>query len=295
MDAADLAAFTDALRKAAQRHAADFDKGLHEVGWREALVADPAATRAVFGVQGELNLASSALDDVLLHAIGRRPDPDTAVVVAPYRIGTRRLATAARIVHVTEAAVFEIRHDVPTFRAVRGIDPEGGWTELGGTFNVTGGTGEDVSHGEVLSAGRLALATELAAAAQATLDLARRHALDRVQFGKPIAAFQAIRHRLADSLVATASADAAVAAGWEEPTPYTAAMAKAIAGRSARTVARHAQQVLAGIGFTSEHPFHRYLRRVIVLDQLLGSAAELSEQMGAEAIRGRGVPAMLPL
>ncbi len=54
--------------------------------------------------------------------------------------------------------------------------------------------------------------------------------------------------------------------------PETAAMAKALAGRAARTAARHCQQVLAGIGFTTEHQFHRYVRRVLVLDQLFGSA-----------------------
>jgi alkylation response protein AidB-like acyl-CoA dehydrogenase len=72
-------------------------------------------------------------------------------------------------------------------------------------------------------------------------------------------------------------------------------MAKAIAGRSSRTVARHAQQVLAGMGFTSEHAFHRYFRRVLALDQLLGSASEISIEMGEAAIRDRRIPAMLAL
>ncbi|HVY09839.1 MAG TPA: hypothetical protein VHB18_06825, partial [Mycobacteriales bacterium] len=95
MEAADLTAFTDALRQAAERHRDDFDNGLEEVGWREALVADPVAARAVFAIQGELNLSSSALDDVLLHALGDAPNPHTAVLIAPYPIGTRRLATAS--------------------------------------------------------------------------------------------------------------------------------------------------------------------------------------------------------
>ena len=51
-------------------------------------------------------------------------------------------------------------------------------------------------------------------------------------------------------------------------------MAKAVAGRSARTVAKNCQQVLAGIGFTTEHHFHRYLRRILVLDELFGSVAD---------------------
>jgi alkylation response protein AidB-like acyl-CoA dehydrogenase len=127
------------------------------------------------------------------------------------------------------------------------------------------------------------------------LELARDHAINRIQFGRPIAAFQAVRHRLADSLVAVAAAEAVVDAAWEEPTAYPAAMAKAITGRSSRTVARHAQQVLAGMGFTKEHAFHRYYRRVLALDQLLGSTAEISTALGAEAIRDRRIPAMLAL
>ena len=78
------------------------------------------------------------------------------------------------------------------------------------------------------------------------LDLARAHALERVQFGRPIARFQAVRHRLADALVAVEALDAALGAAWDEPNPMTAALAKAIAGRTARTVATHCQQVLAG-------------------------------------------------
>ena len=72
-------------------------------------------------------------------------------------------------------------------------------------------------------------------------------------------------------------------------------MAKAVAGRGARLVARHGQQVLAGIGFTTDHPFHRHLRRVLVLDQLLGSTRHLTRQLGADLIRERRLPEPLPL
>ncbi|HVV75478.1 MAG TPA: acyl-CoA dehydrogenase family protein [Mycobacteriales bacterium] len=297
MDAADLAAFTASVRQAAERHAADFDTGLEAVGWREALAEDMAAARAVFAIQGKLNLASSALDDVLLQALGQRPDPETAVLMAPYPIGTRRLATASRIISVDVDGVVPIPRDAPTLRQASGIDPAGGWVELSGSFelHVMGGCVPPPPRDAALAAGRLAIATELAAASRAMLDLARDHAVNRIQFGKPIASFQAVRHRLADALIAVAAAEAVVDAGWEETTLYTATMAKAIAGRSSRTVARHAQQVLAGMGFTAEHPYHRYLRRVLVLDQLLGSTAEISEEMGAAAIRNREIPAMLRL
>ena len=64
-------------------------------------------------------------------------------------------------------------------------------------------------------------------------------------------------------------------------------MAKAFAGRSARTVARHCQQVLAGIGFTTEHPLHRSVRRTIVLDQLLGAGSLLTRSLGTDIAAGR--------
>ena len=67
-----------------------------------------------------------------------------------------------------------------------------------------------------------------------------------------------MRHRLAETLVAIEAADAVLDAAWEDGVAGTAAVAKALAGRGARTASRHCQQVLAGIGFTTEHEFHRY-------------------------------------
>ncbi len=127
------------------------------------------------------------------------------------------------------------------------------------------------------------------------LDLAREHALDRVQFGRPVASFQAVRHRLAETLVAIEAADAALAAAWDDGSSTSAAIAKAVAGRGARRAAVHSQQVLAGIGFTTEHPLHRYVRRVLVLDQVLGDATSLTRRLGADILRTRALPALLPL
>ncbi len=127
---------------------------------------------------------------------------------------------------------------------------------------------------------RLAVSHELIGAARAMLELARSHALERIQFDVPIASFQAVRHRLAETLVAIEAAQAAVDAAWIDEAPHHAAMAKALAGRGARTAAKHCQQVLAGIGFTAEHPFHRYFRRVLVLDAQFGSALDITKQLG---------------
>jgi alkylation response protein AidB-like acyl-CoA dehydrogenase len=127
------------------------------------------------------------------------------------------------------------------------------------------------------------------------LNLAREHAIGRSQFDRPIGSFQAVRHKLAESLVAVEGADAALDGGWADPTPFAAAMAKAIAGNAAETVAKHAQQVLAGMGFTSEHPFHHYLKRTMVLDQLLGASASLRNEIGQAALDAGEAPPLLPL
>src|SRR3546814_17957574 len=113
------------------------------------------------------------------------------------------------------------------------------------------------------------------------LELAREHALERVQFGQPISRFQAIRHKLADTLVAIETADGVLAASWLDRSPVTAAMAKSLAGRGARLTAQHCPQVLAGIGFTTEHDLHRYVRRALVLAALLASPRAPTKHHGA--------------
>jgi alkylation response protein AidB-like acyl-CoA dehydrogenase len=85
------------------------------------------------------------------------------------------------------------------------------------------------------------------------------------------------------------------AAAWDDPSPLASSIAKAVAGASARTVARHAQQVLGGMGYTTDHPLHRYVRRTLVLDQLLGSGRALTREIGEQLLRERELPAMLPL
>jgi alkylation response protein AidB-like acyl-CoA dehydrogenase len=72
-------------------------------------------------------------------------------------------------------------------------------------------------------------------------------------------------------------------------------MAKAFAGRSGRTVAGHCQQVLAGIGFTTEHPLHHFVRRTLVLDQLLGAGTDLTRHLGGRVLGSGRLPPAFPL
>src|SRR6202021_3018727 len=80
--------------------------------------------------------------------------------------------------------------------------------------------------GGVFALGQLARSHEMIGAARSMLELACQHAHERVQFGRPIGMFQAVRHRLADSLIAIEAADSLLAGAWEEPSGVLAPMAK---------------------------------------------------------------------
>ncbi len=315
--------FGRSLRAALQRHTgSSLDGELRRLGWYEALRAEPRTALAVlFELQGSLN-ASSPLDPVLssalcpddslravlLPAFGSRDTPgerrNGAVVV--HGLGSRWMAGAAQVLLAARLETGIELIEVPTAqlecRPVTGLDPALDLVEVGGTIGGdsfgTGtptGTSGAQAWSRALSLAQLALSHQLIGASRAMLQLACDHATGRIQFGRPIGSFQAVRHRLADGLVAVEAAAASVEEGWEEGSDLGAALAKAVAGRSALAVARQAQQVLAGIGFTAEHPLHRFVKRTLALDQLLGSSASLRRSVGAELLRARVLPPAAPL
>ncbi|MFZ0666014.1 MAG: acyl-CoA dehydrogenase family protein [Acidimicrobiales bacterium] len=320
MDLEELALFEQSVRRAAATGAGDdLDRALFELGWADALADDPrSAISVVFETQGELNATSSAIEDVIMRelrledALGRAlvlPSltlGDPPGVIERGRVTVRGIATRA-LLRCDTVAVPAIAGHVNVValiepaalerRPVKGIDPASGLYEVS-AHSV--GTGEGMPFNSVdweaaLAKGRLAISHELVGVQRQMLRLARDHATGRIQFGRPISAFQAVRHRLSESLVAVESAHAALGAAWDHPSQFTASVAKAIAGRNSKTVVRHCQQVLAGVGFTASHPFHRYLRRSLVLDGLLGSSRVLSRQIGEELLRTRRLPGALPL
>lgn len=114
---------------------------------------------------------------------------------------------------------------------------------------------------------RVALACEQTGGTAAALDMSVRHAGDRIQFGRPIGTFQAIKHRCADMLVrleAARSASlwaAACAADDRDRLRTAAATAALVCGEAYSWVAGENVQVHGGIGFTWEHPAHLHVRR----------------------------------
>ena len=112
-----------------------------------------------------------------------------------------------------------------------------------------------------------ALALEAVGIAQHVLELAIEHARTREQFGRPIGVYQAVSHPLADTYIETELARSlAYWAAWcvaegDEQAPVAVAAAKAYAGDVAVSACERSIQVLGGIGFTWEHPLHRYYKR----------------------------------
>lgn len=132
--------------------------------------------------------------------------------------------------------------------------------------------------------GRVGLAFEIVGAAEGALALAIDHAANRAQFGEPIGRFQAVRHLLAwaatDCTAAVGIAQCAVALGAGSPAHFDE-VTKAIAGRNGRAACERTLQVLGGIGFTAEHEHHHHHQRVLALDVLAGSSAQLTRDLGS--------------
>jgi len=296
---------------------APVDGALAQLGWREMLQTEPRdAVEIVFEVLGQVNATATALDDVVLFALGVDPRDDRAVLLPPYaewhppgrtdRGATSGCATA----RVDDAEELVVVHDdgdglgmaiVPRRAArvtvVRGIDPDAGLrvVEVDRAMLGEGAPLDNEAWEPAIALGRRAVAHQICGASRAMLELACEHARERVQFDRPIARFQAVRHRLADALVSVEALDACLAAAGDEPGPETAALAKAVAGRTALVVAAHCQQVLAGVGFTTDHPFHRFLKRTIALEGLFGTADEIVVDVGRRLLRTRQVPTLVEL
>ncbi len=130
----------------------------------------------------------------------------------------------------------------------------------------------------ILDIATAALSAEMVGTAQKALDMAVDYAKTRVQFGKPIGAFQAVKHKCVDMMVAVENARSLTYyACWtvDERLPEAAtavAMAKAYASDMAKNVTSEAIQVHGGIGFTWEHDMHLYHRRALAGEANFGNA-----------------------
>ncbi|MCW2912384.1 MAG: putative Acyl-CoA dehydrogenase, short-chain specific [Actinomycetia bacterium] len=329
MDAQTRALLSESLREllgTSDRAGTSLSGALAELGWDEVLAEDPAtATTLLFREHGRALARSRALDDVLLAELaavlpaapgvralvhplpgateaapptaGGRPlsglllGPldDIAELVVPVPSGPdsgpgSRSGTGTGIITVPAAAV--------RVTPVATFDRDLSWFRVQG--EPTGPARPSAAAGpawdSAVTAGRRALAAEMIGACAGALALAAEHTTARVQFGHPIASFQAVRHRLAEAHVALVAAEAALAAAWADGGGWAAAVAKATAGRMQAVVSRHVLQVCGAMGLMEEYGLRRYVTRAAVLDTLYGPHQDLEETIGAALLGGMGPP-----
>lgn len=135
-----------------------------------------------------------------------------------------------------------------------------------------------------------ALAIEAVGLASTAVDLARAYVSERKQFDKPIGAYQAVSHQVADAYMAVELARSlAYWAAWcvdqhDEQAPAAVAAAKSSAGAAAVLACEKAIQVHGGIGFTWEHVLHRYYKRAQWIDTFEGAGARHREVVASRLL-----------
>jgi butyryl-CoA dehydrogenase len=142
-----------------------------------------------------------------------------------------------------------------------------------------------------LDGGRIGIAAQAVGIAQAAYDVAHAYAKERHAFGRPIAQFQAIQHKLADMATQIEAARLLVhRAAWlrEHGRPHTAAGAKAklFASEMARRQTSEAIQILGGYGYTKEFPVERYYRDAKITEIYEGTS-EIQRLVIARSILGQ--------
>ena len=295
--------------------AADDDRtaALEEIGWRDILVTEArAVVPLVFRLQGERHARSAVLDDVAVeamnpgsaawlddiggaayvhphprqHAAGRLEGAD--LVVDGLALRDARDGQMVTVVHGDDGPRRARRRER---RRTHADQRDGSHTRARARrrhrrqCRFRGARCRCSGRGRARVPPRLAY--ELVGLGSAMLDLTTEYAGARVQFGQPIGAFQAVKHRLADVLVALRAAEVAADESWNGDTVFAAAAAKCLAGRAFRLAAENCLQVMGAIGFTLEHDLHRFILRGTVLDVLYGSARELRIELG-RALDERG-------
>jgi len=128
------------------------------------------------------------------------------------------------------------------------------------------------------------LAAEQIGAAARCLELTIEYTKQRVQFGRPIGSFQALKHRMADMYVLVESARAVVAGAISTPTSATAALARLAASEAFCAVAGEAIQLHGGIAITWEHDIQLYFKRAYGSAQLLGAPAEQLRRLESQVL-----------
>jgi hypothetical protein len=297
-----------------QRMLLELARDLLTTGQADLLVAELAdapevwddadAVASLFGLYGELVVPNSLLDlAVLRHTDARFLLPLPGSSTPPGRVLGPLLEVDGILIGGSSDTPVVVGTDSDDMLVVDGLteDPVPGFDPALGVVRVTGvkPTADclpaAVNGGWNLLASRAAraLAYELLGVARGTLDVALAHVVSRQQFGRPLAAFQTVQHRLADTRITeTGARELLDATGEELGLSVHVDVLKAVAGRAALTAVAAAQQVCGAMGFTQEFGLHRYVRRAYLLDSLFCGCESADSELGALALDG-GLPTEL--
>jgi alkylation response protein AidB-like acyl-CoA dehydrogenase len=252
---------------------------------------DPKAARALVGGLLSGRAAALALDADVEVAAGRARGTAALVlsgatadhVLLPVRDADAGGSTRWWLVDAGDVEW----HEHPSFDATRRMADA---TFDGVAVDPAGALDLDA---EVVRLAGLVASAEALGLADWAVETAASYATDRVQFGRPIGQFQAVKHRCADMLVALEMARAAVwdaarafdesAAEWS----VAADVACALAPEAAFRCAKDAVQVLGGIGYTWEHDAHLYLKRATAVRHLLEPPSAWRAQVARATADGR--------
>jgi len=278
---------------------------LEETG--RALLPEPVLTSSVLAVRALLaapvaNLPDGLLGEVaagrLVASVATSPYADAELAVVETgglltvsgRVGRVPFGATADLVVVRAGIargeslyLVDLRHDPTSTRTpLEALDLTRRIARLdlvaAPAYLIAGPEDLDAVSAELATLERIALAAEHAGMIDALLEMTRTYLTQREQFGRPLASFQVIKHRLADLLIDLERARSAAryAAAAFDQDPATADLPSAVAGTictdAVVRVAHEAVQLHGGIGFTWEHPAHYYLRRALGDEALFGSA-----------------------
>jgi alkylation response protein AidB-like acyl-CoA dehydrogenase len=194
--------------------------------------------------------------------------------------GANLLVLTARTDTGTGVFVLDPASDGLTVEHRHGLDltrPVAAVTLAGSAARPVGPADASVAIAHAMTHALAALAAEQLGGAQACLDMAVDYAKTRIQFGRPIGTFQAVKHRCAELVMQIEFARAASAyASWAltgdpDDAPLASAVAKSYCSDTYVRAATDNIQVHGGIGFTWEHPAHLYLRRAKATALYLGT------------------------
>jgi alkylation response protein AidB-like acyl-CoA dehydrogenase len=218
-------------------------------------------------------------------------------IAAGDAIATVQLAGAPVVVdaHVADVLIVEVDgtlHCVPRDRFT--FTPQPSLDEARRVFTVDAQTGDDTAMtggtraaAKAFDRGAWATAAFLAGVSQTMLDMTVAYVKERQQFGRPVGSFQAVKHKLAETVLVTETCKAATwyaayaLANDLDDRPQAVSIAKSYASDAAYKANYESLQCHGGIGFTWEHDLHLWLKRGKALEMAYGSARWHRERLAA--------------